>query len=171
MPQKVFTIVAFHELENLQLEFQNNLLIQLPLKELLKWMAFERLGSLALKNNEIKFIPGITRLDIYCPSPTKIAHFDIIALLHQYKVGIHFDMMTKLFQFKEIFEQYNLWGSSFKCEAIYSLTSTIKFQRIIRNVKVRAKRRARLSISNSNINTSFFTFLSAKGHYNWHIIY
>ena len=171
VPQKVFTIISVNELENLKLEFNDNLLLQLPCNELLKLIAYNRLGHLSLNNNKIRFVPGIIRRDIYAPIITIPRVFDIAALLSQNFKESHLKIIQMLMHHRETFLKLVVTNVPNKSSVACDLQNAISFKTLVRAMPIRANRRARLSINNTVIKQSFFEFLSSKGHFDWHLIY
>ena len=168
-PQTVFSVVSHNELININLSFQNNLLTKIAPKQFMKFLAYDRLGSFTIIKNEIKFVPGIIRPDLYCPIPITPPIFHIAALLHINEICTHKDAILYAMKFREAFYEYDLWQDQ-QCESELTLKSVLTYRNIVRSVNLRAKRRARTSISNQFIIKQFFAFLSSRGYYDWHLI-
>ena len=168
VPQTVFTIISQFELINLNLTFQNNILLKLPLSQLMKFLAYNRLGHFELINGQIRFIPGLNRIDLYCPMETAPPIFHIAALMHMHQIHSHFKIIMSFMKYREQFKKYELWTES-KGKPDLIIKSVFSYRNVARTVKLRAKRRARTSFTNKIILHQFFNFLSAKGHYDWHL--
>ena len=169
-PQTVITIVAHNELANINLDFKSNLLLKLSVKQLMKFLAYDRLGEFQIIKNEITFVPGIIRPDIYCPLPTIPPIFHIIALLHEYNLCTHNEAMLYAMKYREVFLRFNIWGED-KCESERTFKSVLTYKKVVKNIILRAKRRARTSLTNKLIDHKFYAFLSVKGHYDWHLFH
>ena len=97
--------------------------------------------------------------------------FDIAALLHHHNVGNFYHLLEKLMIYREQFLEFVSDNRSENGPVIKVLQNSVCFKDLIRSMPIRAKRRARLSIDNTVIIKTFFEFFSAKGHFDWHLIY
>ena len=78
------------------------------MNEILKWIAYERLGSFCLLNGRVQFRPGIHLKNLYYPVTATIAIFHLAMLFHDNNICCFLDFVLKIMIYHE---QYLLSAS------------------------------------------------------------
>ena len=169
-PETVFTIVTQPTLTKLVLPFQNNLILRLPTKTICQWLAYNRLGSFMIKNDNITFSPGIERRDIYSPIIESLPIFELAYLFHEHEICSHVEFLQTVMTYREYFITVISQSTQTELCEVHCLQSLKRFKPISRAFKVRVKRKNRPSKYSTNISAEFFTYLTQKGHYDWTLL-
>ena len=105
-PTVHFKIFNQVELSSLKISFENNIILKLPVIQLLKWIAFCRYGTFQLVKNQIKFVPGIHNLRLYYPCDATIPIFDLASQFHVHKIcDFHF-FVTSIMKMNKLFNDF-----------------------------------------------------------------
>jgi len=169
-PETVYTIVTQPFLNTLMLPFQHNLILNLPIEIFCQWLAHNRLGTFVMKNDDILFMPGIHRRDIYSPIIETCPIFELAAQMQEHNIYHHFQFLQLLMQYRSNFINFMTQNTtSEKCEVLF-FQELKRVKPISRSFKVRVKRKNRPSKNSTNIDAEFFAFLTQKGHYNWFLL-
>ena len=170
-PQTVYSIISQYDFCRLNILPADNLMLLLPVEILIEWLAFHRLGQFLFDDCNIFYDHGHHRLDLYDPLLTKPAIFQLAVLFHDLDLCPHHEFVTMMMDYHQFFLDFITTEKqcTIKSVTTISFKNTFRYTRMLRHTNVRNKRRNRSSINPKKIDKNFFSFLSAKGHYDWHL--
>ena len=103
IPKTTFRIIDVYELRALNLNILDNLVLKLPVSQILKWIAFRRLGLFKFSNETFKFVPGAHNIKLYYPDISQIRLFDLAAFFHENKLLNFHNFVIKIMELNETF--------------------------------------------------------------------
>lgn len=105
-PTVHFKIYNQVDLLKLNVSFENNIILKLPLTQILKWIAFCRYGTFQLIKNQIKFVPGVHNLRLYYPCDSTIPLFDLASQFHDHNICDFHVFITNVMNMNKLFVNF-----------------------------------------------------------------
>ena len=141
----------------------------MPHSTLIKWLSFNRIGTFSsFQSDDLRFIPGITRPDIYCPIVESMPVFDLAVLFHELQLCTHVEFMLQAMKYRKIFiAQYGKDKIESSDNTMYVFNSQRTYLDIPTKVSTRLKRKLRFAFTEGIKDQEFLNFLTQKGHTKW----
>lgn len=111
-PNVTYKIFTQNELSELDISFKDNIILKLPISQVLKWIAFCRYGSFQLIKNKISFVPGIHNLKLYYPCNSTIPIFELANQFHMHEICDFHIFVTSVMKSHNQFMNFKIMSSN-----------------------------------------------------------
>ena len=161
-PETVYTVVTLPQLNNLMLPFQHNLILNLPINTICEWLAYNRLGKFILKDDDVFFVPGINRRDIYCPIVENYPVFELANLFHEHGICHHQRFINLSMSYRHQFQHFITQNAPTENCETFIFHSIKRSKPIARVFKIRTKRKIGQAKCSWNIDKGLLKYLTQK---------